>query len=137
MKKKVVRMTKITKVIKVSEILSDMLRDRSDEELLEKYEIGWKQLEKIYGKLFYGGFLDKQDMRHRMELRNGRSSSHIPYVEIKASEAFYECLTCGFASSLHFSTCPRCRQVNLRRLRRSSLPPTSPYYHAGHGAGSY
>lgn len=136
MKRRVVRMTKITKVIKVSEILSDILDDRSDEEILEKYGINWNQLEKIYGKLFYGGYLDKFDMRRRLELRNGKGSSHIPYAEIKDSGALYECLTCGFSTPLHFSVCPRCRQVNLRRLRRSSLPPASPY-HTGYGVSSY
>jgi hypothetical protein len=136
MKKKLIRITKVTKFIRVSEILKDMLEDRSDEELMEKYQIGWKQLGKLYGKLFYGGFMQKRDMRRRMELRAGRSSSHIPYVEIKGSASTYKCFACGFTTPLHFSTCPRCRQVNVRRLSRSTLAPASPYQYAGHAAGA-
>ncbi|HMK35386.1 MAG TPA: hypothetical protein VK463_09990 [Desulfomonilaceae bacterium] len=133
MKKKVVRMTKVTKVIKVADILKDMLQDISDEELLLKYRIGWKQLEAIYGKLFYGGFLDTSCMRRRIDLRGGRSSAHIPLADIKDSGSVYTCLTCGYTSSLHFSACPRCRQVNLRRLHKSALPAAFPPYYAGYG----
>jgi hypothetical protein len=137
MKKKLVRVTKITKVIRASEILKDMLEDLSDEELLAKYQIGWIQLGKLYGKLFYGGFMGKKDLRRRMELRSGSNSSHIPFVEIKSSTSmYYECVECGFKSSLHFSTCPRCRKVNLRRLRRSVLPPATPHVYVGHVVGA-
>jgi hypothetical protein len=137
MKKKLVRVTKITKVIRVSEILRDMLEDISDEELLEKYQIGWIQLGKVYGKLFYGGFIGKREMRRRIDLRAGRDTSHIPFVEIKGSASMqYECVECGFKSSLHFSTCPRCRKVNLRRLRRSVLPPASPRRYVAQSAGA-
>ena len=55
MRKKVVKVTKITRVLKVSEILGDILSDVTDEELLEKYGLGWKQLEKVYCKLFLRG----------------------------------------------------------------------------------
>ncbi len=123
MKKKLVKVTKVTKFIRVSEIMRDMFENRSDEELLEKYQIGWKQLGKVYGKLFYGGFMDEGDMRRRMELRGGRRSAHIPLVEINGSTMIYECVSCGFKSPLHFTACPKCRKVNLRRLRRSILPP--------------
>jgi ribosomal protein L40E len=136
MKKKLVTVTKITKVIRVSEILKDMLEDISDEELLEKYQIGWVQLGKLYGKLLYGGFIDKNNMRHRLDLRAGRSSSHIPFVEINGSASTYVCVACGYKSTLHFSTCPKCHQVNLRRLRRSVLSATSRRVHPGNGAGA-
>jgi hypothetical protein len=120
MRKKVVKVTKITKVLKVSEILGDILSDVTDEELLEKYDLGWKQLEKVYCKLFYGGFLGRDQLRRRSRLRAGKPTSHIPLAEIEDPGRVYECLICGYTSRLHFSACPRCRQINLRRLTLQS-----------------
>ncbi|MGB6063175.1 MAG: hypothetical protein WBG50_00080 [Desulfomonilaceae bacterium] len=120
MRKKVVKVTKVTKLLKVSEILGDMLSDVTDEELLEKYRLSWKQLEKIYSKLFYGGFLDRDQLRRRSRMRAGRPAFHIPLAEIDNPGTIYECLICGYSSLLHFSVCPRCRQINLRRLTRQS-----------------
>ena len=117
MKRRLV-VTKTTRVLKVAEILSDMQSEMSDEELLEKHSLTWKQLEKVYGKLFYGGFLDKDELMRRIELRDGKSCSHIPLVDIHESGEAYQCEVCGYFSSLHFSLCPRCRQVNLRRLSK-------------------
>jgi predicted amidophosphoribosyltransferase len=121
--RKLVKVTKITRVFRVAEILGDLLTEATDEELLEKYKINLKQLEKIYCRLFYGGFLDKDDMIRRIELRLGKDASHIPFAELPDAGATYECEICGFASSQHFSACPRCRQLNLRRLTRSSRAP--------------
>jgi hypothetical protein len=118
MKKKVVTFTKTTRLLKVAEVLDDMLAGVSDEELLQKYCLTWQQLHKVYSKLFYGGFLSKTEMIWRMELRPNGDTSHIPVADIEEARDSYECLTCGFSSTLHFSQCPRCRQINLRRLAR-------------------
>jgi len=118
--KKVLKVTKVTRLLKISEILPDILSGLSDEDLLEKYRLNWEQLRKIYSKLFYGGFMTKGDLLRRIELREGQDASHIPFVEIEPRGAVYECLICGFNSEFHFSECPRCRQVNLRRLTRRS-----------------
>jgi hypothetical protein len=129
--RKLVKVTKITRVFKVAEILKDILTEVSDEQLLRKYRINFKQLEKIYCRLFYGGFLTKDDMVRRIELRHGKDACHIPFAELPNSSATYECAICGFASSQHFSACPRCRQLNLRRLTKSSRPypyATGPVY---------
>jgi hypothetical protein len=125
--RKLVTVTKITRVFRVAEILNDILADASDEELLMKYRITLKQLGKIYCKLLYGGFVGKDDMVRRVELRHGKDASYIPFAEIQGSDVTYECAVCGFASPLHFSTCPRCQQLNLRRLTRPSRNvPRSP-----------
>jgi hypothetical protein len=120
MRKKVVKVTKITKMLKVSDILNDMLSDVADEDLLIKYGLGWEQLEKVYLKLFYGGFLETDQLRRRSRLRAGKPTSHIPLAEFEDPGRVYECLICGYTSQLHFSACPRCRQINLRRLIRQS-----------------
>jgi hypothetical protein len=116
--KKILRMTKVVRTVKVREILDDMLVDLSDEALLEKYHLNWEQLGKIYTKLFYGGFLSDVDLLTRIDLRQGKDASHIPLVQIDTYGTIYECLVCGYISFLHFSQCPRCRQINLRRLSR-------------------
>jgi hypothetical protein len=120
MRKKVIKVTKTTKVLKVSDILNDMLSDVADEELLEKYGLGWEQLEKVYCKLFYGGFLERDQLRRRSRLRAGKPTSHIPLAEFEDPGRVYECTICGYTSALHFSACPRCHQINLRRLFRQS-----------------
>ncbi|MBI5252048.1 MAG: hypothetical protein HY912_21345 [Desulfomonile tiedjei] len=126
MKKKVMTFTKTTRLLKVAEVLDDMFAGASDEELLKKYCLTWKQLHKVYSKLFYGGFISKEVMVRRIELRSGGDASHIPVAEIEESRDAYECMTCGFSSSLHFSECPRCKQINLRRLmRRTGRVPLS------------
>jgi rubrerythrin len=126
--RKLVKVTKITRVFKVGEVLNDILTEMSDEELLEKYRISTKQLEKVYCRLFYGGFLTSEDMIRRIELRHGKDASHIPFAELPDSGVTYECSICGFISSQHFSTCPRCRQLNLRRLTK---PAATPPYASG------
>ena len=136
MRKKVVKVTKVTRMLKVSEILGDMLTDVTDEELLEKYGLNWKQLEKIYCKLFYGGFLDKDQLRRRSQIRAGRQAFHIPLAEIDNQGGIYECSICGYISTLHFSVCPRCRQINLRRLTRQSAPFAALYRASRHAAAS-
>jgi hypothetical protein len=126
MKKKVVTFTKTTRLLKVAELVGDMLADVPDEALLRKYGLAWNQLHKVYSKLFYGGFLSKDEMVRRIELRGGRDTSHIPLVEIEESGTSYECMTCGFESTLHFSKCPRCKQINLRRLMRRAGRTSTP-----------
>lgn len=126
MKRKVVTFTKTTRLLKVAEVVEDMLADVPDEQLLLKYSLTWNQLYKVYSKLFYGGFLSKDEMLQRIELREGKDSSHIPFVEIEEPGVSYECMTCGFTSTLHFSTCPRCKQINLRRLMRRGGGASTP-----------
>lgn len=135
MKRRLV-VTKTTRVLKVADLLSDMLSEMSDEELLGKHSLTWKQLEKVYSKLFYGGFLGKDELMRRVELRDGRSCSHIPLVDIYEAGEAYQCEVCGYISGLHFSLCPRCRQVNLRRLSRRFLDANMGY-HGQSGAARY
>ncbi len=116
--KKIMTMTKIVRTFKVREILRDMLTDMTDEALLRKHALSWKQLGKIYTKLFYGGYLSDKDLLARIELRRGKDASHIPLVQIDSAGTAYECLVCGYISASHFSQCPRCSQINLRRLTR-------------------
>lgn len=120
MRKKMVTVTKITRMLKVADILGDMLSDVTDEELLEKYSLDWEQLQKVYSKLFYGGFLERRELRRRSRLRAGKPTSHIPLADFDDPGRVYECTICGYTSRLHFSECPRCRQINLRRLSRKS-----------------
>lgn len=133
--RKLLRVTKVTRVMKIADILRDVLSDLSDEDLLEKHDLSWRQLEKIYTKLFYGGYLSKAELARRVELRRGRDASHIPFVDLECSDMLYLCEICGYSSPLHFSTCPRCRQVNLRRLTRNSprvvVPSSGPVHYAG------
>ena len=73
--KKILRITKTTRLVKIREILADMFADVSDEKLLEQYDVSWEQLGKIYSKLFYGGFLTTEDLEKRIELRPGKDTS--------------------------------------------------------------
>lgn len=134
--KKRVTVTKVTRLLKIADILQDILSAVSDEELIQKYELSWKQLGKVYSKLFYGGYLSKEELSSRIELRSGRDCSHIPLVDIQDFEHEYECQICGFSSPLHFSACPRCRQINLRRLTRRIQPVVISSGHAGQYAGN-
>jgi rubrerythrin len=133
--KKVLKVTKVTRVLKIADILRDILSDMSDEEVLERHDLSWIQLEKIYSKLFYGGYLSKAELATRVQMRCGRDASHIPLVDLDCSEKVYLCEICGFTSPFHFSACPRCRQVNLRRLTRCSPNVTvsskPPVHYAG------
>ena len=133
---RVVKVTKVKRVIKVSDILRDLLNDVSDETILRKYRLTWLQLEKIYAKLFHAGFLSKQEMETRIELRSGHDASHIPYADLGEAGEVYECSVCGFASSRHFSACPRCREVNLRRLQRRAPAVAVASGGSGYAAGT-
>ena len=132
--KKMLRITKITKIVKTREILNDILAEVSDEALLDKYSLCWEQLAKVYSKLFYGGLLTCEDLCRRIELRSGGNASHIPLAEIHGSVKVYECHTCGFTSHLHFSACPRCREINLRRLTKRALADGFISQHFGQAA---
>lgn len=133
--RKILRVTKTTRLVKIREILTDIFADISDEALLEQYDLSWEQLGKIYSKLFYGGFLTVEDLEKRIDLRAGKDASHIPGADIFDDKALYECLICGFISHLHFSACPRCRQINLRRLTKGSLGSDFVWSRAGQVAG--
>ena len=123
MKRKVFGIVKTTLVLKVSELLKDMSGGVSDEELLEKYSLTWAQLRKVYEKLYYGGYLSRVDLEERYWLRAGKNAAHVPFAEISADDdKIYECVVCGYISHLHFSSCPRCHQINLRRLARPFRP---------------
>ena len=116
--KRLLRVVKVTRIFKLNEVLNDIQSGVVDEDILGKYRISPKQLGRIYCKLFYGGHLTKGDMVRRIEMRRGRDASYIPYAELQDTGQIYECLTCGYSSALHFSVCPRCQQLNLRRLVR-------------------
>jgi len=120
--KRVLRVTKVTKVLRIKDLLRDMLLGMSDEDLMNKHALRWTQLEKIYRKLYYGGHLGKAELLRRIEMRVGKNVSHIPFAEIEDSGIIYRCEICGFTSPLHFSTCPRCHEINLRRLTRRISP---------------
>jgi len=107
--------------IKTTDFLNDLKADSSDEELIDKYRITWRQLSQIYSKLLHRGLISLDDLRRRLALRVGRSTSHIPIVEIKEEFPEYQCAFCGFASLFHFTACPECRSVNLRRLTKRSI----------------
>jgi len=125
--KRLLRVTKVTRVLKLKDILTDIQFGVPDEDILGKYRITGKQLGRIYCKLFYAGHLTEGDMVRRIEMRCGRDASYIPYAELQESNRVYECLTCGYSSTLHFSACPRCQQLNLRRLsmRRADYSSTA------------
>lgn len=107
--------------MKARDVMQDLKSDISDEALLEKYDITWLQLTIIYSKLFHRGFLSLDDLRRRLALRVGKSTSHIPIVEIHEEFPEYECWSCGFSSHFHFTVCPECHAVNLRRLTSRSI----------------
>ncbi len=132
MKRKVRTMVKRTKMLRVLDLLQDFYADLSDEKLLQKYDLTWEQLGKAYEKLFYGGYLTKAEMERRLDLREGANTSHIPYVEIVAVDRIYECLSCGYVSGRHFSSCPRCRHLNVRRLSKSWLGVFRPEGYGSH-----
>jgi hypothetical protein len=116
--RKIIIIRKVSRLIPISEILRELKSDTTDEELLERYQLTWSQLEKIYSRLFHGGLLSEEDLARRLEMRSGKAASHIPFVRMENVSRMYHCSFCGFDSAYHFSTCPRCSGVNLRRLRR-------------------
>lgn len=131
---KIRRITKVARLIRVREIVSDLRSDITDEELVEKYDLTWRQLSKVYTRLLYGGYLKKEDLKRRLEMRSGRASSHIPLAQMDHGGNGYECCICGFSSLLHFSACPRCHRINLRRIMkkpRNTTQITPPYIEAG------
>ncbi len=84
MKRKVMTFTKTTRLLKVAEVVEDMLTDVSDEALLLKYGLSWNQLHKVYSKLFYGGFLSKDEMVRRIELRGAGTLRTFPSWKSKS-----------------------------------------------------
>ncbi len=133
--KKILRVIKTTRLVKIRDILADIFADVSDENLMEQYDLSWEQLGKIYSKLFYGGFLTREDLEKRIELRSGKDASHIPLAEIHGDNHMYRCTICGYISHLHFSACPRCRQINLRKLDKRSAHSDFAWHSVGHVAG--
>ncbi len=115
MKTKKFVITKTVKLINVNRILHDLKSEAADEDLMEKYHLSLKQLEKVYIKLYYGGHLSRSDMRKRIRMRLGKRNFHIPFAEMSNEDGFL-CSKCGYISHLHFSKCPRCEQLNVRRL---------------------
>ncbi len=111
-------MTKVTRVLKVSDLVRDITSDATDEELMAKHNLDWRQLTKTYSRLYHGGFISQETLAYRVELRGGRDASHIPLADLGDTPRQYECRTCGFASASHFTNCPRCHEINLRRLSR-------------------
>jgi hypothetical protein len=131
------KITKITRLIPLSDIVGDLKSDASDEDVMAKHKLSWGQLAKVYSKLFYGGAISREDLARRFEMRRGKRVSHIPLVRIEASALGYRCSVCGFVSERHFSVCPECSGLNLRRLirrrlveKRRPLPPAGAGYDA-------
>ncbi len=118
--RKIIRIRKVCRLIPTAEILRDLNANMTDEELLQRYQITWLQLEKIYSRLLHGGYLSEDDLVHRLEMRSGMAAAHIPVARLENGSRRYHCSFCGFASAHHFSACPRCNGVNLRRLRKKN-----------------
>ena len=117
---KITKMTKITRLVSIPQILDDLKSEMSDEEVMKKHGLNRMQMAKVYTKLLHGGLLRKKDLARRLDMRLGKDVSHIPLVRIKNPKAVYECLTCGFLSPFHFSECPKCRALNLRKLTKKN-----------------
>lgn len=129
--KKIVRMTKVKRLINIPKIVSDIRSEISDEEIMDTYGLNTDQLTKVYSRLFHGGHLSARDLARRVEMRNGEDAGHIPLANMVNSTHEYACANCGFESPAHFTTCPRCGLTNLRRLSRllqyaSSIHETDP-----------
>lgn len=116
--KKVVRITKTTKLLKVRDIVQDLESDLSDEEIREKHGLTWVQLAKVYASLYHRGYIDEEDLFRRVKMRGAKGAAHIPLVSLDEPIRVYHCIHCAFRSRAHFSTCPRCGGVSLRRLKR-------------------
>jgi len=127
---KIRRITKVARLIKIREIICDLKSDITDEELVEKYDLTWNQLSKVYTRLFYSGYLKKEDLVRRLEMRSGRASSHIPLAQMDHGGTGYECSVCGYSSLMHFSACPRCHRINLRRIMKKprNMTEVAPAY---------
>ncbi|MEW6349143.1 MAG: hypothetical protein AB1646_08775 [Thermodesulfobacteriota bacterium] len=115
-------MTKVTRVLKVSDLVRDITSDTTDEELMEKHSLDWKQLGKIYTRLYHGRYISQETLIYRLEMRGGRDASHIPLADLGETTRHYECRTCGFSSGSHFTNCPRCHEINVRRLTKRRPP---------------
>ena len=115
---KQLRITKVTRIIRIPEIVDDLRSDKTDEDLLLEYNLDWRQLTKIYSRLFFGGYLTEHDLVRRRLMRPGQEASHIPHVQTQGSEKLFKCQACGFISEYHFTECPECGEINLRRLTR-------------------
>ncbi len=120
--KKVVTFTKVAKLLKLYEVVADLKSHTTDEEIIAKYNLTWAQLTKVYSKLFYGGHIDLDDLVRRLDMRGDKDASHIPLVRLDGTGGQYECWICGYSSAYHFSSCPRCKGINLRRLHKQSPP---------------
>ncbi len=118
---KIRRVTKITRLISINNLVRDLRSVTSDEEICSKYRLNWKQLGRVYSRLYHEGFLSPGDLCRRIDMRGGRDASHIPLVRMERVPPKYACLFCGFESQFHFSECPKCRALNLRRLTRSRV----------------
>lgn len=112
------QITKITRLIPFLDVVQDLKSEASDEDVMAKHNLSWTQLAKVYSKLFYSGALSREDLARRLEMRLGKRASHIPLVRIEAASTGYRCSICGFVSERHFSVCPECSGLNLRRLMR-------------------
>ncbi|MEW6531479.1 MAG: hypothetical protein AB1473_11625 [Thermodesulfobacteriota bacterium] len=122
--KRQLTITKVKKLIRIRDIVEDIKSEKSDEEIKERFSVSWEQMGKIYARLFYGGYITEEDLIRRVELRDGRDASHIPLVRIDLPDSLFQCSLCGFTSSRHFSRCPRCREIHLRRLRKRASTDT-------------
>jgi lipopolysaccharide biosynthesis regulator YciM len=106
-------------LIVLDEILADIKSNLADEQLLQKYRLSWPQLTKVYSRLLHFGHITQDDLARRLTMRSGQDGSHIPVAHIDPPEKNYRCNECDFRSRAHFSACPRCNSVNLRRLTRA------------------
>lgn len=114
--RKVTTLTKTTRLFKIRVLVQDLRSDMTDEEIMVKHGLTRNMLAKVYARLFHQGYLDGEDLDTRLEMRGGNDSAHIPLVRMENHEVEYECYACGFTSDSHFSECPQCRRLNLRRM---------------------
>jgi Fe2+ or Zn2+ uptake regulation protein len=112
----VIKIIKKKKRIKLNSILRDILSEMSDEQILEAYQINKLQLSKVYSRLYQLGLLSEEDLEKRIELRGARDISHIPLAQFPPTMDHFVCEDCGYVSRRHFTQCPECSAINLRKI---------------------
>jgi lipopolysaccharide biosynthesis regulator YciM len=115
----VTKIVKKKKRIKLNSILNDILTSRPDEEILEKYQLTKLQLSKVYSRLYQLGLLSEEDLERRIELRGASDISHIPLAQLPPTMDHFTCESCGYLSRRHFTQCPECSAINLRKISAS------------------
>lgn len=110
------KVIKVKKRIKLKSILQDLLSDMTDERIMISYDLNKLQLSKVYSRLYHLGLLSEEDLERRIDLRGAKDISHIPLAAFPITTDHYYCEMCGFVSRRHFTKCPDCQAINLRKI---------------------